>query len=144
MDKKEVLVATTQEIARYTGRTCLEAAAYFDREFALRDRPFVNFLLYFRNPKNEEETISIHENYGVLTPRDYETTKSDFTTGLGRMIDFYLRSEIPNQLIQLTKPPLVITTPKSQQIIVEAFGEFEYKPKQIQRKEQTTTVSHKK
>ena len=115
-----VLAATTEDINRYAGKTCVEAEEDFRKEFDLSNekRPFVNFFLCGRKEGNR--VVSIHWNYGFLTPEDYRIKRGQ----LYGLVDAYLNKTIPRTTIRFLRPPLIITDKASKTEVLQTFDEF--------------------
>lgn len=129
---KIVLVAVTND-AKYSNRTCVQAEEDFRQDFSLPpSKPFTNYLLCLQS--GNRSIISIHDNYKIWLPRDYENDsecKPSSFTGLERMVDFYLNSQAPGLSCRMVMPPLVITNPEGYGRVVEAFGIFGYQHKDV-------------
>lgn len=119
MDKALVFVATTEDVAKYADKTCIEAETDFRKEFILEDRAFVNYFLHMM--KDGRSKTSYSYNYGIITVDDFDP-KPD----LEGMVDKYLNVGIPGTTIRMVMPPLIITNPEAQSKVLEAFRKVGY------------------
>jgi hypothetical protein len=116
-----VLIATTAEVLKYAGKTCVEASKEFDKEFRLDNaqRPFVNYFLHMIQDGNRK--TSYHWNYGIMTP-----DKFDPVPDLDGMVEKYLNVGVPGTTIRMVMPPLVITHVEAIKEVIGAFARAGY------------------
>jgi len=119
MDNDLVLIATTEDVAKYADKTCIEAEADFRREFILEDRAFVNY--FFHMISDDKRRTFYCDNYSIITSDDFNPKPN-----LDGMVYKYLNVGIPGTSIQMVMPPLIISNPESRNSVLKAFEKAGY------------------